>query len=175
MYKVWNCGSGVPQDGQFLTLGPWPSREAFVWYLLLCCTSSIEIKTRFFRVFAVLSILGLAAASDPFLQVGLAKLLHRIWNILTENPQKELLQRKKKQFAREHGRNYKSGAEVHLRREIFNENYKSMMEHNARSAGQLHPILFLLLVKLHFPAIFSSFFSMIDLHHKVWGGSGDLD
>jgi len=55
------------------------------------------------RVFAVLSILGLAAASDPFLQ-----------------------------FAREHGRNYKSGAEVQLRREIFNENYKSMMEHNAR-------------------------------------------
>merc|ERR1712012_436867 len=55
------------------------------------------------RAFAVLSILGLAAASDPFLQ-----------------------------FAREHGRNYKSGAEVHLRREIFNENYKSMMEHNAR-------------------------------------------
>ena len=72
------------------------------------------------------------------------------------NPQKELLQRKK-QFAREHGRNYKSGAEVHLRREIFNENYKSMMEHNARSAGQLHPILFLLLVILHFPAFFSSF------------------
>ena len=90
----------------------------------------------------MLSILGLAAASDPFLQVGLARLLHKIWyktfqqKIHKFNPQKELLQRKK-QFAREHGRNYKSGAEVHLRREIFNENYKSMMEHNARSAGQL--------------------------------------
>ena len=84
------------------------------------------------------------------------------------NPQKELLQRKK-QFAREHGRNYKSGAEVHLRREIFNENYKSMMEHNARSAGQLHPILFLLLVKLHFPAFFSSF-SMIGLHTRFEAG-----
>ena len=63
-----------------------------------------------------------------------------IQNILTENPQIQSTKRiiaKKKQFAREHGRNYKSGAEVHLRREIFNENYKSMMEHNARSAGQL--------------------------------------
>ena len=59
-----------------------------------------------------------------------------IQNILTENPQIKSTKRiiaKKKQFAREHGRNYKSGAEVHLRREIFNENYKSMMEHNARS------------------------------------------
>ena len=99
----------------------------------------------------MLSILGLAAAFDPFLQVGLAKLLHKIWyktfeqKIHKSNPQKKLL-REKKQFAREHGRNYKSGAEVHLRREIFNENYKSMMEHNARSAGQLHPILFHLLI-----------------------------
>ena len=63
-----------------------------------------------------------------------------IQNILTENPQIQSTKRiiaEKKQFAREHGRKYKSGAEVHLRGEIFNENYKSMMEHNARSAGQL--------------------------------------
>ena len=37
------------------------------------------------------------------------------------------------QFAREHGRQYNSAAEVHLRRQIFNENYNSMQEHNARS------------------------------------------
>ena len=36
------------------------------------------------------------------------------------------------QFAREHGRQYNSAAEVHLRRQIFNENYQSMQEHNAR-------------------------------------------
>ena len=37
------------------------------------------------------------------------------------------------QFAGEHGRQYNSAAEVHLRRQIFNENYNSMQEHNARS------------------------------------------
>ena len=131
----------------------------------------------FFRVFAVFSILGLAAASDPFLQVGLAKLLHKKWykhfNMKSTNPiHKKNYCKEKKQFAREHGRNYKSGAEVHLRREIFNENYKSMMEHNARSAGQLHPILFHLLIG---EVALSCIFSLIGLHHKVWGGSGDLD
>ena len=45
-----------------------------------CCALYIFYRNSklVFRVFAVLSILGLAAASDPFLQVGLAKLLHKI-------------------------------------------------------------------------------------------------
>ena len=40
---------------------------------------------------------------------------------------------KSAQFARGHGRQYNSAAEVHLRRQIFDENYQSMQEHNARS------------------------------------------
>merc|ERR1712037_570528 len=55
------------------------------------------------RTFVLFFSFGSAFASDPFLQ-----------------------------FAREHGRQYNSAAEVHLRRQIFNENYQSMQEHNAR-------------------------------------------
>ena len=84
------------------------------------------------------------------------------------NPQKELLQRKK-QFAREHGRNYKSGAEVHLRREIFNENYKSMMEHNARSAGQLKSNILSFVGEIALSCIFFFFF-MIGLHTRFEAG-----
>ena len=124
---------------------------------VVLCTSSIEIKSLF------LGFLRCSLFWDWLLPLTLS--CRWVWQSCYTKYDTKHFNRKstnsihkkncceKKQFAREHGRNYKSGAEVQLRREIFNENYKSMMEHNARSAGQLHPILFLLLVKLHFPAI----------------------
>merc|ERR1712179_481753 len=52
------------------------------------------------------ALLSLAVARDPFLQ-----------------------------FAKEQGKQYKSGAELQLRRAIFQANYDDMMEHNARFAS----------------------------------------
>merc|ERR1712126_31294 len=39
------------------------------------------------------------------------------------------------QFAKEHGKQYKSRAELLLRRSIFQANYDDMMAHNARFAA----------------------------------------
>ena len=79
----------------------------------------------------------MAFASDPFLQVHRrAKIHFNLKNMIFLHICKDLL--KYVQFAREHGRQYKSAAEIHLRRQIFNENYKNMMEHNARFFDQMH-------------------------------------
>ena len=82
---------------------------------------------------------GVAFASDPFLQVHRRVQIHVNLKNMTDfflHICKDLL--KYVQFAREHGRQYKSAAEIHLRRQIFNENYKNMMEHNARFFDQMH-------------------------------------
>ena len=79
---------------------------------------------------------GVAFASDPFLQVRRSAKIHLNLKSSFFLHFKELL--KYVQFAREHGRQYKSAAEIHLRRQIFNENYKNMMEHNARFFDQMH-------------------------------------
>merc|ERR1712226_1689433 len=61
------------------------------------------------RVLVFISCLGLTLATDPFLE-----------------------------FVREHGRQYRSSAELQLRRTVFMENYDSMQAHNARfEAGEV--------------------------------------
>lgn len=61
------------------------------------------------RVLVFISCLGLTLATDPFLE-----------------------------FVREHGRQYRSSAELQLRRTVFMENYDSMLAHNARfEAGEV--------------------------------------
>jgi cathepsin L len=58
------------------------------------------------NIILLCAVFGLALATDPFLQ-----------------------------FAKENGKQYKSAAELQLRRSIFEDNYDSMMAHNARFAA----------------------------------------